>query len=263
MKITVLDKKGLKLKLLVSGTNTTYMNTLRRAIVEEVPTMAIEDVEFFKNDSVMYDEILAHRLGLIPLTTPLDDYNFRETCTCGGVGCAKCQVKFTLKAKGPKTVYASELKSTDPNVKPVYPNIPIVKLTEGQTVELEATAELGRGKEHMKWSPGLAYYHQVADITINNDKIKDKEECAKQCPKKVLSVEGGKLVAKKDKIYDCDLCGACSDKCKEGIKVEPKEDEFIFYVESWGQLSTDEIVKRATQEIENKFNDFIESIKKA
>ncbi len=263
MNITVLDKKGLKLKLLIKGATIPYVNTLRRIIIEEVPTMAIEDVEFFKNDSVLYDEIIAHRLGLIPLTTSLDDYNFRETCTCGGAGCAKCQVKFTLKVKGPKTVYASDLKSTDPQIKPVYPNIPITKLTEGQTLELEATAELGRGKEHMKWSPGLAYYQQVAEITINNNKIKNKEECAAICPKKVLQVKGNELVVDKNKIYDCDLCGACTDKCKEGIKVEPKENEFLFSLESWGQLNTEEIMRRAVKEIDDKFNDFIDSIKKA
>ncbi len=262
MNVKILDKKGLKLTLLIKDAKTSYINTLRRAIIQEVPTMAIEDVEFFKNDSVMYDEMLAHRLGLIPLTTPLDDYNFRETCSCGGVGCAKCTVKFTLKAKGPKTVYASDLKSNDPKVKPVYPNMPIVKLTERQELEIEATAQLGRGKEHMKWSPGLAYFRQVPQITINNSKIKNKEECAAQCPKKVLVVNKGELEVDKNKLYECTMCNACSDYCKDGISVVPVEGEFLFYLESWGQLSTEEIIKRATKEIDTKFNDFIEALKK-
>ncbi len=261
MRIKILKDENEKLNLLITGTNTAFINTLRRIIIEEVPTMAIEEVEFFKNNSVLYDEIIAHRLGLIPLTTDLKHYNLPEECTCKGAGCAKCQVKFTLKVKGPKVVYAEDLKTTDPKIKPVYPKMPIVKLLEGQELELEATAQLGRGKEHSKWSPGLAYYRNVPEIKINHSKIKDPEECAEQCPKKVLVVKNGKLSVDNEKLFDCDLCNACVDHCKEGVSVEPKQDEFLFFLESWGQLSTKQIMKRAVEEIETKFNNFIEAIK--
>ncbi len=263
MKIKILKDENLKLHFLVSNTTPAFMNTLRRIIVEEVPTMAIEEVEFFKNNSVLYDEIIAHRLGLIPLSTDLKHYNLPDECTCKGAGCAKCQVKFTLKEKGPKTVYAEDLKPTDSEIRPVYPKMPIVKLLEGQQLEIEATAQLGRGKDHMKWSPGLPYYKQTVDINIKNNKIKNKEECAAQCPKKILIVKNNNLEVDKNKIYECDLCNACSDHCSEGVSVIPKEGEFIFYLESWGQLSTKEIIKRAVKEIDDKFNAFIDVLKNA
>jgi len=107
--------------------------------------MAIEDVEVRKNSSSLYDEMIAHRLGLIPLTTDLKSYNLPSECKCEGKGCARCQLVLTLSAKGPGIVYSSSLKSKDPKVKPVFDNFPIVKLLKGQEIELEATATLGTG----------------------------------------------------------------------------------------------------------------------
>ena len=75
--------------------------------------MAIEEVEFIKNDSALFDEVVANRLGLIPLTTDLNTYNEKESCKCSGKGCPLCQVEFSLEAKGPCTVYASEIISKD------------------------------------------------------------------------------------------------------------------------------------------------------
>ncbi|MBN2421287.1 DNA-directed RNA polymerase subunit D, partial [Candidatus Woesearchaeota archaeon] len=82
-----------------------FVNALRRTITEAVPVMAIEDVEFKNNSSVLYDEILALRLGLIPFKTDLSSYNVPSECTCNGEGCAKCTLALTLSAKGPCIVY--------------------------------------------------------------------------------------------------------------------------------------------------------------
>ena len=151
------DKKG-RLIFSVKGVDTSYANTLRRIMGYVVPVMAIEEVEFRKNTSIVYDEMIAHRLGLVPLTTDLKSYNMMSECKCKGAGCASCTVKLTLKAVGPCTVYSSDIKSKDPEIKPVYGKMPIAKLLEGQEIELEATAILGQGREHSKWCPGLIFY---------------------------------------------------------------------------------------------------------
>src|SRR3989338_7641852 len=130
------EPKNNKLAFMLKGANAAFANALRRAVLEEVPTMAIEDIEFRKNSSVLYDEIIAHRMGLIPLTTDLETYNLPSDCKCKGEGCASCQVKLTLDVEGPATVYASDLKSKDPKVKPVFPGMPINKLLKGQKLEL-------------------------------------------------------------------------------------------------------------------------------
>ena len=151
------DKKN-RLVFSVKGVDTAYANTLRRIMGFEVPVMAIEDVEFRKNTSILYDEMIAHRLGLVPLTTDLKSYNMMSECKCKGAGCASCTVKLVLKAQGPCTVYTSDIKSKDPEIKPAHGKMPIVKLLEGQELEFEATAVLGQGKDHSKWATGLIYY---------------------------------------------------------------------------------------------------------
>ncbi|MBW2997208.1 DNA-directed RNA polymerase subunit D, partial [Candidatus Woesearchaeota archaeon] len=125
------NKKQNRVVFLLKNATPAFANMLRKTIIDEVPTMAIEDVEFRKNSSVLYDEIIAHRMGLIPLATDLKSYSMPAECTCKGEGCSKCQLQMTLKAKGPGYVYASDMKSNDPKVVPVEPKIPIVKLIKG------------------------------------------------------------------------------------------------------------------------------------
>src|SRR3989338_1426343 len=155
MEIRVLDnnKEQGRLSFILKDSNPVFANTLRRLMIDEVPAMAIEDVEFSKNNSILYDEMIAHRLGLVPLKTDLKSYNLPEKCKCEGKGCNRCQLKMVLKAAKIGNVCASEIKSKDPAVKPVFSDTPIVKLIKGQSLELEATAVLGKGKQHMKWSP--------------------------------------------------------------------------------------------------------------
>ena len=97
MDIKQLYKQGNKLILLIKGTDPAFVNTLRRIMVSELPTMAIRRVTFVKNNSALFDEILAHRLGLLPLITDLSTYELSEKCSCKGAGCAKCQLVITLK----------------------------------------------------------------------------------------------------------------------------------------------------------------------
>lgn len=160
MEVKLVENQEKKNRLIFSlkGVDTAYANTLRRIMGFEVPVMAIEEVEFRKNTSILYDEMISHRLGLIPLTTDLKSYNMMSECKCKGAGCASCTVKLILKAQGPCTVYSSDIKSKDPEIKPINGKMPIVKLLEGQELEFEATAVLGQGKEHSKWCPGLVYY---------------------------------------------------------------------------------------------------------
>lgn len=255
------DKKNEKCSFLIKGASMSYVNTLRRCIVDYVPTMAIEDVEFHKNSSVLYDEIISHRLGLIPLETDLKTYVLPSKCKCNGAGCARCTLKLVLKAKGPGIADASMIKSKDPKVKPVFPAIPIVKLLKGQELELEATAVLGFGKEHAKWSPGLAYYKNrpVIEVLKKCDKC---DICVKECPKKIFDISNGTVEINKKNLNNCDLCGACFENCPKGIiRVGEKENEFIFYLESWGQLSCKEIMREAADCFDGLLDELLEKVK--
>src|SRR3990167_2912643 len=154
MKVEVLQKKDNELVFSIEGINSTIANTIRRAIIAEVPVLAVDEVEFVKNQSPLYDEILAHRIGLIPIKTDLKAYSLKEEATTKAI----TELKLTLKVKGPKTVYSGDFKSKDEKCIPVYNNIPLVTLLKDKELVLEATAVLGKGKDHMKFSPGLCYY---------------------------------------------------------------------------------------------------------
>ncbi len=159
MDIKVLNREQDTLRFVLSDVSPAFANAIRRIILAEVPVMAIDDVMILENSSVMYDEILAHRLGLIPVTTD-PSYNLPEECTCKSeLGCEKCRASLSLEieASDPvEVVYTSNLKPENPEVKPVSDKIPIVKLAQGQRVKLEAYARLGRGRDHAKWQPASA-----------------------------------------------------------------------------------------------------------
>ena len=165
----------------------------------------------------------------------------------------------TLSSKGPGTVIASEIKTKDPKVKPAHGKIPITKLLKGQDLELEATLILGKGKEHTKWSPGLCYYKYKPNIEIKKNPS-NSEEVAKSCPVNVFEVKNNNLTINKDNLMKCHLCKACVETSDE-VKLIEKDDEFVFYVESWGQLDCKEIVLQSLNMLKEQLQDFEKNIK--
>lgn len=157
LKVKVLEDAEDRVSLQLDGVDRSYANAVRRFCLSEVPSMAIDDVVILENSSVLYDEILAHRLGMVPLKTDLERYILPEKCDCGTpLGCQKCRVLLVLDASAHekiRIVYSGDLVSEDREISPISASIPIVKLAPGQTVKLEAYARLGRGKEHAKWQP--------------------------------------------------------------------------------------------------------------
>ncbi len=197
MDIKLLSREQDTLRFVLSDVSPAFANALRRIILSEVPVMAIDDVMILENNSVMYDEILAHRLGLIPITTD-QTYNLPEECTCKSeLGCEKCRASFSLEieASDPvEVVYSSHLKPENPEVRPVSDKIPIVKLAQGQRIKLEAYARLGRGKAHAKWQPVSActysYDEKAKTFTF-------MVESTGTLPPERLVVEAARLISSK------------------------------------------------------------------
>lgn len=252
------DKKNNQLTILIKKSNVQFVNAIRRAIMETVPTMAIEDVELRKNSSVLYDEVIAHRLGLLTLTTDLGSYNLPSQCKCNGEGCASCQVKLTLEAEGPGIVTASEIKSKDPKIKPVFAETPIVKLLKGQKIEVEATAVLGTGKIHAKWAPGHVWYKHKPIVKIGD--VKDPQKIAESCPPGVFEVKNGKLTVNEEKLIMTDLAGLAEEISGKEITLE-KSDDFIMFIESFGQLDCKEILEQAAKTLDEDLEQFEKLLK--
>jgi DNA-directed RNA polymerase subunit D len=107
--------------------------------------------------------MIAQRVGLIPLSTDLKTYSIKSECKCDGKGCARCEASFVLEKSGPATVYSGDMKAQDSKVKPVFDNIPITKLGNGQKIKVEMFARLGFMSEHAKFQCSLASYKQKDD----------------------------------------------------------------------------------------------------
>jgi len=266
VEIKVLKKDEDNLRLLIRGVNVPYVNALRRIVLSEVPCMAIDEIVMVENSSILQDEIIAHRLGLIPLKTDLDSYNLPEECPCKSeFGCNLCRVTFALDAEakeGSMTIYSGDLKSESESVVPVSDKIPIVKLAKEQKIRLEAYARLGKGRNHAKWQPvSMCTYKYFPNIEISK-KCSVCGKCVEMCPKKVLiktdnSIEVRDLMA-------CTLCQDCAEACPENpraITVSGEEDAYIFSIESTQVLSPERILTEAVKTLDKQLKELESQIK--
>ena len=113
MKIEVLDFKPKKLVIKINGIELYLINSIRRILISELPKLAIDEVVIYDNTSALFDEIISHRLGLIPIPTDLDILNFRDQCVCKGNGCPSCTVRYTLSKENEGTVYSGDLQPAE------------------------------------------------------------------------------------------------------------------------------------------------------
>jgi len=248
MEIKKLSKSEEKLSFLIKGINYSIANAIRRSVLE-IPTLAIDTVEFYKNDSALYDEILAHRLGLIPLKAP-KTFTSREKCSCKGKGCMKCTALLKLKAQGPKTVYSSELKGK--GVEVVYKDMPVVILAKDQELELVAEATLGTGRQHAKHTPGLLWFNAVPIVK----EIKQAEKAVKVSPQEFEKI-------KKNDLKTCqDYLNEIVESDNKFLKIEASDTDFIFFIESFGQLSPEEIFLEAINSMNENLEDLAKALKK-
>lgn len=238
-------------------------------MIAEVPTMAVEDVMIIENSSVLYDEMLSHRLGLIPLTTDLESYILPEECDCKSeLGCNRCRAALSLESEATdesRYLYSGEIKSENSEIKPVSDVIPIAKLAPGQKIRLEAYARLGRGIEHAKWQPVSSVgYKYVPSLTVDQKKCNGCEECARICPKSILTTRSGKVVVERE--IDCTMCRECEKHCPQkpsAIKVGWDDSAFVFYVESTGALPPERIVREAAKILAKKASEMRKGIEAA
>lgn len=231
MKVVENTRERLVLRM---ETNVALANALRRSL-SEVPTLAIDEVEIFKNDSALYDEVLSHRLGLVPLKT-------EKSMS------AKTKIDFKLSKKGPCTVYSGDLQGA---ADVVYKKIPLTIIGDGKSLELVATASLGIGLDHAKYIPGLCYYRNILEIKSSPqaDKIVEKS-------KGLIKPE------KKGNKWICDLNEAEIDEIEKHNKESVEEsDEIIFVIESYGNMAAKDILIQAAAALEENLDFFEKEIK--
>jgi DNA-directed RNA polymerase subunit D len=265
MKLEDLKVEDSEARFIISGADSSFVNALRRTLMADVPKMAIEDVEFhlgtisdeegksFESTAPLFDEILAHRLSLIPIPTDLELFGFRKDCACKGEGCPNCSIMYSLNKKGPCTVYSGDLEPLgDDKFRVRDPLIPITRLTENEALLIYATAILGRGRDHAKWQPTQAVgYSNYPVITINK-KCDAKGRCIERCPRGVFAKKEGKIVV--DNLENCSLCRTCVEVCDNGaITVSSDDTRFIFNFETDGSIAAKDALLYALKYLEDSF----------
>ena len=178
MSLEIINENEQKISVKIKGVPIQYANALRRICLNGAPIYAVENVDILENTSVLADEGVAHRIGLIPLKTDLESSKD---------GNETDKIMLTLDSgvsDETRTILSGELKSQDPNVIPTSNDIPIVTLAPGQSLKVEAHARLGIGTEHAKWNS--ANVATLTDSDNDNEKILTVETTGALEPKHII-----------------------------------------------------------------------------
>ena len=267
MEIEVRSQSDDEIVFIVRDAEVPFINAIRRTAMVNVPKIAIEDVNIIRNDSAMFNEVLAHRLGLTPLVSDLDAIEGLSLPEDDDWDIFENGIMFSLNEVGPKVVYSKDLISSDSKIKPVYDTNPLVKLKEGEELNIEAVAKVGYGKEHAKWMPTtVCAYKQYPEITFNDD-IEIDYDCAQACPRGILKSdrrskkikiveehEGSPLLG----VENCTMCKSCVRASDNGyINVGIRPNDFKFRIETDGAMPPKEVLLKACDVLGEKADKFI------
>ena len=230
-------------RFLVRNLEPAFANGIRRAMVADVPTLSIDEVRVVENSSVMFDEQIAHRLGMVPLTTPPGEFDEDDVVT------------LAIDVEGPDTAYSGDLVSSDGLVEPATDGIPIIELKEDQRLEVEADAVLDTGKSHAKHQGGVAvgYRHlQRVEVVGDRGEFEDEEP---QVVRGVIEEDGELIPAE---AFDNDLTNRYDG---EEIEVHDVPNAFVFEVETDGSMSVDDLVTEAVGTLRARADELESAVK--
>ena len=242
--VEFIERTERKARFVARGLTPAFANGIRRAMIADVPTFSIDDVRFVENSSVMFDEMIGLRLGLVPLTTPLDDFEVGDVVT------------LALDVEGPATAYSGDIETSDPLVEPADRNVPIIELKNGQRLELAADAVLDTGKSHAKQQGGVAvgYRHLQRVDVVGDDPDAEFDEQEPNILRGVVE-EDGELVPTEE--FDNDLTNRYPGK---EVEVHDVPGAFVFHVETDGSFSVEELVTRAVGSLEARAAELEEKV---
>lgn len=252
------------------GCSVAFANAFRRLMLSEVPSMAIEKVYIYNNTSIIQDEVLAHRLGLIPLrANPLlfqmkaaDDTNDEgtELTTLDYELKLKCSKKTGEGLTRSQNVYSSHIKwlpkgkqatlFKEADVGPIHEDILINKMRPGHELDLKLIAVKGVGKDHAKFSPvATAYYRLLPEIQLNRAVVGEDAKLLQKCfSPGVIAIDGSGGAYVADARYDsCSRNVYRYPQLASAVTASRVQDHFMFTVESVGALPPDVIFLEAVK----------------
>lgn len=268
MDIEILEMTERKASFILKNSTPAMANALRRTILTDIPKMAIDKVEFhlgpimvdgkeYESITPLFDEIIAHRLGMVPVPTDLKLFVPQRECSCGGEGCPSCTIMYSLNKIGPCTVLSGDLIPLgDPSLKVKDEYIPIVELADGQAVLIYTIATMGTAKTHVKWQVANGVGYKYAPIVkVDGDKCKHCGRCFSECPKRVFSGDAKKV--KVTNAIGCTLCESCQTFCpSKAISFKADDKNFVFRFETDGSLSAETVLNKAVSLLSEQARSF-------
>jgi DNA-directed RNA polymerase subunit D len=251
--VEFVEREEREAKFVVRPITPAFANGIRRAMIADVPTFSIDTVRFIENSSVMFDEQIGLRLGLVPLTSPPGEFEIGD------------EVTLSLDVEGPDTAYSGDLVSSDGMVGPADDNIPIMNLKENQRLEFEADAVLDTGREHAKHQGGIAVgYRHLQTVDVVDDKSEfeeDEPEILRGVIEESAAEHADADVADGDLVptetFDNDLSKRYPGK---NVEVRDIQDAFVFDVETDGSFTVDELVEQAVGSLESRATELKEAV---
>ncbi|XP_077138031.1 DNA-directed RNA polymerases I and III subunit RPAC1 isoform X2 [Ranitomeya variabilis] len=275
------------------GIDAALANAFRRILLAEVPTMAVEKIYVYKNTSIIQDEILAHRLGLIPIRADPRLFEYRSSGDAEGTDIDTLQFELSVRcsrnlraskdSSDPNElyrdhrVYTSHMKwlpqgnqadlfpETDPP-RPVHPDILIAQLRPGQEIHVVMHCVKGIGKDHAKFSPvATASYRLLPEISLLRPVEGELADRLQRCfspgviavdtvkGKRTARVENARRDTGSREIFR-------NDDLKNLVKMGRVRDHFIFSVESTGILAPDTLLTEAIKVLMGKCRRFLDEL---
>ena len=283
VKTKILKEEDNKIQVLLSETDRSFANALRRSLISDTPKMAIDSVRFqlgtkeqdeeiWETTGPIPDEMVAQRLAMIPIPTVHDKFYFQDECpNCKDLveadrGCLECQMIYTCVVFGTEEgrwVTAGDMKYLGEEALEIpdeYKAIPITKLMKGQMIEFYATAIMGRGRDHTKWSPacGVTFHPRRIGVLNNKTKAKilwdmDLEISAKDFDKDGKLEDVDKVAILSDELNHVGEGTEASRTFKDAITLEEVSGEFILSFETDGSMSPKTAFMKAVEELSGRF----------
>ena len=283
VKVTIIEESDDKIKILLADTDRALVNSIRRSLISDTPKMAIETVRFemgtieqedqvWETTGPLPDEVIAQRLAMIPIPTRHEEFHFQHECpNCAELveedrGCPMCTMIYTCKAFGSKEgtmVTAKDLNylgDSSLEIPELYKSIAITKLFNGQMVEFYATAIMGRGRDHAKWSPACGVAFEPRKIGIINNKTKAKILWDLKLGITAKDFSEGKLEdyfkveELKSQLHHVGEGTEESRDFKDAITLEDIPGEFVLSFETDGSMTPRTAFNMAVKELAGKFN---------
>ena len=289
VKAKVIEENDEKISILLSDADRALVNAIRRTLLSDTPKMAIDTVRFemgtieqdgeiWETNGPLPDEVVAQRLAMIPIPTKHDEFHFQDSCpSCAELvvedrGCPLCTMIYTCKAfgsEGGRTVTAGDMSflGAGGSISEKYHSIPITRLSHGQMIEFYATAIMGRGRDHAKWSPVCGIAFSPRQVGVLNVKTRSKilwdlnlTITAKDFDSNGRLEDISKVA---QLVNDLHHVGEGTEEAmsfKNAITLEDVPGEYILSFESDGSMTARVAFQKAIQELSGRFGELKEDI---